>query len=434
MISTVKTEPLSAALFAANRQRLAQLLPPRSVAVVNANDILPVNADGSLPLIANSDLFYLSGVEQEQSILVLNPDAEDEKHREILFLREPSPENELWEGHKLTKDEARALTGIQSIHWLPEFHRLFHRLVCACDHVYLNSNEHNRAIVEVETRDARFIAGLRRQYPLHDFRRLAPLLHQLRPVKSPEEIALIQRACDVTDAAFQRVAKFTQPGVGENEVEAEYAHEFIRSGCRFAYPPIVGSGLNACCLHYTANSAVCRAGELLLLDVAAAYKNYNADLTRTIPVSGRFTRRQKKVYNAVLRVLRQSIANLKPGKLPKQWQKEAEQLMEKELVDLGLLTLREVKKQNPDSPAVKKYFMHGLGHSLGLGVHDVTPPYQPFQAGWVMTVEPGIYIPEEKLAVRLENDVLITDAGNVDLMAHIPVEADEIEALMRKKS
>ena len=423
---------LPAKLFITNRQRLTQLLPPRSVAVVNANDILPVNADGSLPMITNSDLFYLCGVEQEQSILLLNPDAEDEKHREILFLREPSPENELWEGHKLTRDEARALTGIQTIFWLAEFPRMFHRLVCASEHVYLNSNEHNRAVVEVESRDARFIAALRRQYPLHDFRRLAPLLHQLRPVKSPEEIALIQKACDVTDAAFQRVAKFTKPGVRESDVEAEYAHEFIRNGCRFAYTPIVGSGLNACCLHYTANSAVCRAGELLLLDVGAAYKNYNADLTRTIPVSGRFSRRQKQVYNAVLRIFRAQVAACRPGKTMKDLRLECEEHTAKECVDLGLLKMSDLKKQSPDTPAVKRYFMHGVSHSIGLDVHDVMNTGAQIEPGWVLTVEPAIYLKEENFGVRLENTVVVTKNGPADLMAGIPIEVDEIEALMNR--
>ena len=429
----MQAKAIPSELFVANRRRLAHLLPPRSLAVVNANDILPTNADGSLPMVPNSDLFYLAGVEQEQSILVLNPDAEDERFREALFLRPPSPENKLWEGEKLDKEAARALTGIRSIHWLDEFPALFHRFMCATEHVFLNHNEHSRAVIEVAGRDARFIAGVKKDYPLHDFRRLAPLLHQLRAVKSEPEIALIQKACDVTGAAFRRAAKFLKPGVRENEIEAEYAHEFIRHGCKFAYPPIIASGLNACCLHYTANSAACRAGELLLLDVAASWRNYNSDLTRTIPVGGRFSRRQKKIYDAVLRVLRASIKNLRPGKMPRDWQKEAELLMEKELVDLGLLTLREIKNQNPGSPAVKKYFMHGIGHPLGLAVHDVMPAHQPIQAGWVMTVEPGIYLPGEKLGLRLENDVLVTDDGNVDLMAGIPIEADEIEALMRKK-
>jgi Xaa-Pro aminopeptidase len=429
----MQTDAINAELFMGNRRRLTELLPSRSLAVVNNNDQPVTNADGSLPLIVNSDLFYLTGIEQEQSILVLYPDAEDEKFREILFLREPSPENELWEGHKLSRDEARQLTGIRSIHWLSEFPRLFHRLMCAAEHIYLNHNEHNRAVIETESRDARFIAETKRNYPLHDFRRLAPLLYRLRAVKSAEEIKLIRQACGITGAGFRRVLKFLKPGVWENEVEAEFAHEYIRRGGKFAYPPIIAGGANACCLHYNANSAVCRGGEILLLDVAASWRNYNSDLTRSLPVSGRFTRRQKKIYNSVLRVLRRSIENLRPGKLPREWQKEAELLMEKELVDLGLLTLKEIKEQSPASPAVKKYFMHGVGHPLGLAVHDVVPADPTIQSGWVMTVEPAIYIPGEKIGIRLENDVLVTDTGTVDLMADIPIEAEEIEGLMKRK-
>ncbi len=426
-------QPLNAALFTANRDRLKKLLPPRALAVINTNDVLPANADGSLPLVVNSDFFYLTGVGQEQSLLLLNPGAADETQREMLFLREASPENELWEGHKLTRAEARELTGIRTIHWLSEFPRLFHRLMCAAEHVYLNANEHSRAVIEVETRDARFIAGVKQQYPLHDYRRLAPLLYSLRAVKSAPEIELLRQACAVTRAGFERVARFTRPGVTEYEIQAEYAHEFTRRRCQFAYSPIIASGRNACCLHYTANAATCRAGDLLLLDVAASWRNYNADLTRTIPVSGRFSPRQKKVYQAVLRVLRRSSQNLRPGKLPRDWQQEAEQLMEKELVDLGLLSLREIRKAGSDRPAVKKYFMHGVGHPLGLAVHDVCPPESPIQAGWVMTVEPGIYLPGENFAIRLENDVLVTETGPCDLMADIPLEVADIEALMRKQ-
>jgi Xaa-Pro aminopeptidase len=419
-------------LFVTNRQRLAALLPPNSLVVVNANDVPPTNADGTTTLPANSDLFYLSGVEQEQSILVLFPDADDEKHREILFLRETSEELAIWEGHKLTKEEARAQTGIREVLWLSEFPRLFHRLMCECDYVYLNTNEHKRAVVEVESRDARFIADVRRKYPLHDYRRLAPLLHTLRAVKADVELELIREACRITEAGFRRVLKFTQPGVTETDIEAEFAHEFIRNRAKFAYLPIIASGPNACVLHYIENTATCRAGELLLLDVAASYANYNSDLTRTIPVSGKFTRRQKQVYQAVLWVLRQSTAGLQPGKTPKQWQKEAEQYIERELVDLGLLTMKQIRNQSKESPAFRKYFMHGVGHPIGLDVHDVGITTKPMQAGWVMTVEPGIYIREEGLAVRLENDVLLTDCGPVDLMADIPIEPEEIEALMAR--
>lgn len=429
----MRHERITPKLFIENRQRLAGLLPTNALVVVNANDTCPTNADGSQTTIPSSDLFYLTGVEQEQSILVVYPDADDEKHRELLFLREPTAENELWEGRKLTKKEAREFTGIENIHWLSEFPRLFHRLVCECDHVFLNTNEHKRAVIEVESREARFVIDTIRKYPVHDFRRLAPLMHRLRAVKSETEVSLIRKACDLTDQGFQRVLKFTRPGVKEYEVEAEFSHEFIRHGGRFAYLPIIATGLNACCLHYLTNNQVCREGELLLLDVAASYANYNSDLTRTIPVNGRFTARQKEVYNAVLGVLRQCIAGLTPGKKMKDWQKEAEQLVERELVDLKLISLRQIKQQTPEKPAFKKYFMHGCGHPIGLDVHDVGLTVHPMEAGWVMTVEPGIYIPEEGFAVRLENDVLLTKQGPVDLMAHIPIEADEIEELMNAR-
>ena len=422
--------PIDPTLFVTNRERLKKLMLKNSLAVVNANDVPPTNADGTLAVPAASDLFYLSGIEQEQSILLLCPDADDDKHREILFLREPTPEIELWDGHKLTKEEARRAAGVENIRWLPEFRRLFHRLMCECEHVYLNSNEHARAVIEVESREARFVGDTMRRYPLHDYQRLARLMHRLRVVKSDLEIDLLKNACALTEKGFRRVLRFTQPGVLEAGIEAELAHEFIRHRGRFAYLPIIASGRNALALHYVENSAACGKGELLLLDVAASYANYNADMTRTIPVSGRFTARQRRVYNAVLRVLQQSIQGLVPGKKPKDWQKEGEQLIEKELADLGLLTPRQIRKQDPECPAFKKYFMHGLGHPLGLDVHDVSLSTQPMQAGWVMTVEPAIYLPEEGFAVRLENDVLITDDGPVDLMAAIPVVADEIEQLM----
>jgi Xaa-Pro aminopeptidase len=420
-------------LFSSNRVRLTRLLPPNSLVVINSNDVPPTNADGTLALPASSDLFYLTGVEQEQSILLLYPDADEEKHRTILFLREPVKELEIWEGSKLTREKARALSGVQDVMWLSEFPRLFHRLMCECEHVYLNSNEHKRAVIEVESREARFVADVVRRYPLHDFHRLAPLMHTLRVVKSAVELGLLRQACHITEDGLRRVLNFVKPGVNEMEVEAEFAHEFIRRGGRFAFLPIIASGANACGLHYVSNSAVCRAGDLLLLDVAASYANYNADMTRTIPVNGRFTRRQKQVYRAVLRTLRACIRGLTPGKKPKDWQKEAEQLIEKELVDLGLITSKQIRGQSADSPAFKKYFMHGVGHPLGLDVHDVGLTTQPMQAGWVMTVEPGIYIPEEGLAVRLENDVLVTENGPVDLMDGIPIEPEDIEALMQKR-
>jgi Xaa-Pro aminopeptidase len=420
-------------LFIANRKNLKRLLLPNSVAVINSNDVLPGNADGKLPLRQNSDLFYLTGVEQEESVLLLYPDAQDEKFREILFVRDANPLLETWEGHKLTKEEARKISGVLRVEWLSEFRSVYHRLMCECEHVYLNTNEHPRASVVVETRDARFVREAQRRYPLHDYHRLARLMRQLRAVKSDAEIALLRKACEITEAGFRRVCRFVKPGVLENEIEAEYAHEFIRSGARFAYDPIVASGKNSCVLHYVQNDQVCRKGDLLLLDVAASNANYNADLTRTIPVSGRFTRRQRQVYGAVLRVLRGASAAVVPGKLTRNWQKEAEGMIEKELVDLGLLKMAQIKRQAPDQPAFRKYFMHGIGHTLGLDVHDVTLGADPIPEGAVLTVEPGIYIREEGFGIRLENNIVVRKGGNVDLMAKVPIEAGDVERLMRRR-
>jgi Xaa-Pro aminopeptidase len=418
-------------LFRDHRASLAKLLLPNSLVVVNANDILPTNADGNLPLRANSDLFCLAGIEQEESVLLLYPGAHEENQREILFLRETNELMATWEGHKLTKEDARKISGIKRVEWLSEFRPLFHRLMCECDHVYLNSNEHKRATIEVETRDARFIRDTQQRYPLHEYQRLARLMHRLRVVKSVVEIDMLRQACAITKAGFLRACHYVRPGVTEMEIEAELAHEFIRHGGAFAYAPIIASGKNACVLHYIQNDQKCRAGELLLLDVASSYANYNADLTRTIPVSGRFSRRQREVYDAVLRVLRAASNAAVPGKLPRQWQKDAEALMQDELLSLGLLKRSEVRKQDPETPALKKYFMHGIGHPLGLDVHDVGLTTEPIQPGWVLTVEPGIYLPEEGFGIRLENNVLIQQGGNVDLMADIPIEAEEIEALIK---
>jgi len=425
--------PIAPELFIENRNRLRALLPPGSLVIVQANDIPPTNGDGTGTMIPNSDLFYLTGVEQEESILVLMPDAHEEKHREILFLRETSELIAQWEGHKLTVEEARKRTGIHEVKWLAEFPVFFHLLMCEAQQVWLNANENRRAVLEVESRDARFARRCREKYPLHRCERLARPLHRLRLEKSEPELALIRQAIEITRDGFERVAKAVKPGVNECELEAEFAHEFIRQRGRFAYGPIIASGKNACVLHYVTNDQPCKKGDLLLLDVAAAYANYNADLTRTIPVSGRFSRRQRQIYDAVLRVLRGSIAGLTVGKLPREWQKEAEAMMEEELLGLGLLKRSDIKKQNPDKPALKKYFPHGLGHPLGLDVHDVGTVGAPFAPGWVMTVEPGIYIPEEGIGVRLENDVLVTGSGPVDLMAHIPLEAEEIESIMQRR-
>jgi Xaa-Pro aminopeptidase len=325
----MRYRPINPQLFVNNRANLARLLLPNSLAVVNANDVLPTNADGTLLLRTNSDLFYLTGVEQEESILLLYPDAHEEKMREILFLRETNEHLAIWEGHKLTKEEARKVSGIERIEWLSEFRPLFHRLMCECDHVYLNSNEHKRAHIEVETREARFVEDTLARYPLHDYQRLARLMHCLRIVKSNIELDLIREACAITKAGFLRVCRFVKPGVTETQIEAEFAHEFTRRSGGFAYSPIIASGRNSNVLHYLANDQTCRKGDVLLLDVAASYANYNADLTRTIPVSGRFSRRQRQVYEAVLRVFRAASQAATPGKLPRDWQKEAEAFMER---------------------------------------------------------------------------------------------------------
>lgn len=431
----MKHAPIKSDLFKSNRDRLRAMLPEKALVIVNANDIPPTNADAVMIPVPNSDLFYLSGVMQEESILVICPDAHEPHHREMLFVRETNEHIAVWEGHKLTKEEAQKVSGITRIHWLHEFPIMMRRLMCESDHVFLNSNEHPRADVVVETREARFIRDTMQAWPLHRYHRLAKLMHELRPVKSAQEIELLKEACAITRDGFHRVLKLVKPGVTECDVEAEFAHEFIRRRGRFAYNPIIASGANSNVLHYNDNDQVCKKGDLLLLDVAASYANYNADMTRTIPVSGKFTKRQKDVYNAVLRVLRACVDALTPGKLPRDWQKEAEAFSQEELLKLGLITTKEVKaaeKNTPDRPALKKYFMHGVGHPLGLDVHDVAAIGAPFAPGWVMTVEPGIYIPEEGFGVRLENDILITPDGNIDLMADIPIEAAEIESLMKR--
>jgi Xaa-Pro aminopeptidase len=425
--------PIDPSLFCENRRRLIRLLPPGSLAIIQANDTPPTNADGTLRSIPNSDLFHLTGVEQEESILVLFPDAEDERHREVLFLRETNERIAVWEGHKLTQDSARDTTGVRNVQWLSEFPSLLHRWMCAADHVWLPANEHPRAEIVVESRTARFTRHLRERYPLHHYHRLARLLHRLRAVKQPAEIQLTRQACTITRAGFERVARLVRPGVAEHEIEAEFAHEFIRNRAGFAYPPIIASGRNSCVLHYNDNDQTCRAGDLLLLDVAANYANYNADLTRTLPVNGRFSRRQRAVYEAVLDAMNYGISLLRPGLRLRDWQRDVEDHIAQACVHLGLLRPADLHA-HPEDPAqrpVKRYFMHGLGHPLGLDVHDVSPLGDPVAAGWIMTVEPGIYLPDEGFGVRLENNILVTDHGPVDLMADIPVDPDAIEALMR---
>lgn len=423
-------------LFVTNRKRLVKELKPNAVAVVNANDIMPTNSDGTMRFRQNSDLYYLTGVDQEESIVVLCPDFPDEKYREILFLRETNDHIATWEGHKLTKEEARQATGINTILWTSEFHKIFHTIMVMGDveHVYLNTNDHYRADSEVESREARFVKECMRKYPLHKYERLAPILHRLRSIKSKFEIAQLQQACDITEKGFRRVLKFVKPGVTEYEIEAEYIHEFVRNGSRgFAYEPIIAAGADACVLHYIDNSKACKDGDVLLLDVGAEYGNYNADLTRTIPVNGKYTKRQKDVYNAVLRVMKQTMKMLRPGTLYYDYHREVQKIVESELIGLKLIDKKDVKNQDKNKPLFAKYFMHGTGHQLGLDVHDVGSMYHKMQVGQVWTVEPGIYIREEGLGIRIENNVMIQKSGVLDLMKNIPVEADEIETIMNSK-
>jgi Xaa-Pro aminopeptidase len=422
-------------LFVQNRQRLARLLPPKAMVVLNANDVMPTNADGTMAFRQNNDLFYLSGVDQEESRLVLFPDHPDPRYREVLFLRETSELIEIWEGHKLTKAEAEATSGIpeKQVYWNTQFEQIFQQMVFEVEVVYLNTNEHTRNGNEVESRDDRYIATFKRHYPLHRLARLAPLMHQLRAIKLPQEVELIGRACAITEQMFRRLLRFVTPGVWEYEIEAEMMHEFLRNRSRgAAYTPIIASGKNACVLHYIDNSAQCQAGDMLLLDLGAEYANYNADMTRTIPVGGRFMPRQRAVYEAVLRVMKAATAMLVTGNLWDDYHREVGQIMEAELISLGLLDRHEVARQHPDAPLYKKYFMHGTSHFLGLDVHDVGNKYRRFEPGMVFTCEPGIYIREEGLGIRLENNILITETGNLDLMATIPLETDEIETLMNE--
>jgi Xaa-Pro aminopeptidase len=428
----MKAVPLPSALFTLNRQRLVKLLPPRSLAVLNANDVMPTNADGAMGHLQNADLFYLTGIHQEETILLIAPDAADPAQREILFVREPSEHLKIWEGHKLTKAQAATISGIKTVKWTSEFPIVFRSLMCELENVFLNSNEHQRADVTVETRDRRFVRETQKAFPLHRYHRLAPSMYALRCVKSEPEITAIQAACDLTGLGFKRVLKFLKPGVNEAEVEAEFAHEFIRHKGQFAYPPIIASGANNNILHYNQNDQPCKKGDLLLLDVAAGLGNYMSDLTRTIPVSGKFSRRQKQVYNAVLRIFRAQVAACVPGKTTKDLRAECEAITAKECVDLGLLKMSQLKKSSPENPAVRPFFMHGVSHPIGLDVHDVTYNHFKIQPGWVLTVEPAIYIQAEGFGVRLENTILVTEHGQRDLMAGIPIEADEIEALMNR--
>lgn len=418
-------------LFIDNRNKFKNHLKPNSLAVFFSNDIMPTNADGSMGFKQNSDLFYLTGIDQEETILVVFPDVKDGKHTEVLFIKETSELIAVWEGAKLTKEEATEVSGIKNIYWYHEFDKVFKTFAYQAENIYLNSNEHTRKYIDTESAEDRLNIQLRAKYPLHSIYRSAPIMHKIRAIKSAYEIELMQKACDITEKGFRRLLKFVKPGVYEHEIEAELIHEFVRNRSKgFAYGPIIASGKNSCVLHYIENNKECKDGDVLLLDVAAEYANYASDLTRVLPVNGKFTKRQKEVYNAVLHVKNEATKLLVQGNTFEKYNKAVGELMTEQLLKLGLIKTEDVKKQNLNWPAYKKYFMHGTSHFLGLDVHDVGFFHEPMQAGMVFTVEPGIYIPEENLGIRLEDNILVTTSAPVNLMKNIPIEADEIESLM----
>ena len=428
----MKYLPIDSKLFKRNRSKFVSQMLPNSIAVFNSNDIFSTGADSTLPFYQHRNIFYLSGVDQEESILVLNPNANNPAHKEILFLKETNDHIAIWEGAKLNKDQAKSSTGIQSIYWLDEFETIFSKLMTNVNIVYFNNNNHYRKAVEMQTREDRFLIWLKSNYPEHKIEYSFPIMEKLRGVKEPEEIELIQKACDITEKGFRRVLKFLKPGVMEFHVEAEYSHEFLRNRSKgFAYTPIIASGYNACILHYINNNMQCKDGDMLLMDVGAEYANYSSDMTRTIPVNGRFTDRQKSVYQAVLNVKNEASKMLIPGTLWKEYHVEVGKLMTSELISLGLLDKSDIQNQNHKNPAYKKYFMHGTSHHMGLDTHDYGDLKTPMVANMVFTVEPGIYIPDENLGIRLEDDVLIKNSGTpINLMKSIPIEIEEIEEIM----
>lgn len=426
-----KYQPLGAELFQHNRKRFTREMKPGTLAIFNSNDLMPRSGDQYFPFRQNAGLLWLSGIDQEETMLLLFPDCPKEEHKEVLLIKRTSEQIAIWEGHKYTKEEAKEASGIEKIYFLDEAEAILNEMILLSEGIYLNINENDRYLSPVETRDLRYARSIQQRYPAHAIHRAQPILKKLQTVKSHWEVEAIQRCIDITGNAFRRVLEFVRPGVWEYEIEAEVIHEFIRSGATgHAYTPIIGSGKNACVLHYIENSEQCKDGDVVLMDFGCEYANYNADLTRSIPVNGQFTDRQRAVYNAVYRVMQEAKAMLVPGNTLEEYHKEVGKFMESELLGLGLISRDDVEKQEKDKPAYKKYFMHGTSHHLGLDVHDLMHRYEPFRAGMVFTCEPGIYILEESLGIRLENNILITDNGPIDLFKNIPIDAEEIEELM----
>ena len=427
----MRYDPIPRAFFAENRKRFAKLLPKNSVAIFHANDQFPRNGDQFYPFRQQSDFFYLTGIDQEKSILIIAPDCPNKNLREALFLLVTNERIATYDGHKYTREEGSEISGIKNTRWIDDFDLALREVLATADQVFFNANEYIKLFNEVPDRNQRFILEFREKFPLYRLERAAPLMAMLRTIKTEEEVKLLRKACDITHKAFERVLKFTRPGVYEFEIQAEIDHEFtINRSNGHGYAPIIASGKNAMVLHYIENNAQCRAGDLLLMDFGAEYANYSADMSRTIPVSGKFTDRQRACYNAVLRTFRAVSQKLVPGNTAKEVSEEAWKLMEEEMIQLGLFTTADVKKQDKEKPLVKKYFPHGTSHFLGLDVHDVGSYDAPLKPGMVLTCEPAIYIPEEDIGIRIENNILITQNGPVDLMEAIPVETEEIEDIM----
>ncbi len=428
----MKYHPINSALFIENRKNFMAQMLPKSIAIFNSNDIYPISADSTMPFQQHRDIFYLSGVDQEESVLMLFPDCPNEDLREVLFVRETNAHIAVWEGEKLTKEAAFKSTGIKTVYWLQDLEKVLFEMSGYADTFYINTNEHYRANIETETREDRFTKWLLAKYPAHTVAKSNPILQRLRSIKDPIELDLMQQACNITEKGFRRILNFVKPGVWEYEIEAELLHEFVRNRSKgFAYTPIIASGNNANVLHYVENNQQCKSGDLILLDTAAEYANYASDLSRTIPVSGRFSERQKAVYNAVNFVKKEATKLLVPGTLWKEYHIEVGKIMTSELLKLNLLDKADVQNEDPKWPAYKKYFMHGTSHNIGLDTHDYGLLHEPMQANMVFTVEPGIYIPNEGFGIRLEDDVVIQETGTpFNLMQNIPIEADEIEELM----